>query len=99
MNSKKIISVLFSVIITCSAITNAKAASECFEGVSRSIFKFNMAFDDAILEPIAKGYNKLPDQSKMGLVTSLLTYLPYFQFQTPYYKETFVKLVMLLVVY
>ena len=66
MNSKKIISVLFSVIITCSAITNAKAASECFEGVSRSIFKFNMAFDDAILEPIAKGYNKLPDSIKNG---------------------------------
>ena len=66
MNSKKIISVLFLAIITCSTITNAKAASECFEGVSRSIFKFNMVFDDAILEPIAKGYNKLPDPIKNG---------------------------------
>ena len=44
----------------------AKATEECFEGVSRSIFKFNMAFDDAILEPIAKGYNKLPDPIKKG---------------------------------
>ena len=25
-----------------------------------------MAFDDAILEPIAKGYNKLPDPIKTG---------------------------------
>ena len=35
-------------------------------GLSRSIFKFNMAFDNAILEPIAKGYNKLPDPIKDG---------------------------------
>ena len=45
---------------------NVKAAEECFEGVSRSIFKFNMAFDKAILKPIAKGYNKLPNPIKDG---------------------------------
>ena len=44
----------------------ANAAEECFEKVSRSIFKFNMAFDDAILEPVAKGYNKLPKPLKKG---------------------------------
>ena len=44
----------------------AKATEECFEGVSRSIFKFNMAFDKAILKPVAKGYNKLPDPIKNG---------------------------------
>ena len=43
-----------------------KAADECFEGLSRSIFKFNMAFDDIILEPLAKGYNKLPSPIKSG---------------------------------
>ena len=43
-----------------------KAAEECFEGTSRAIFKFNMAFDDAVLEPIAKGYNKLPEPIKIG---------------------------------
>ena len=43
-----------------------KAAEECFEGVSRSVFKFNMAFDDVVLEPIAKGYNKLPAPIKNG---------------------------------
>ena len=36
------------------ASPNAKSAEECFEGVSRVIFKFNMAVDDIILEPIAK---------------------------------------------
>ena len=44
----------------------AKASDECFEGTSRAIFKFNMGFDKAILEPIAKGYNKLPDPIKNG---------------------------------
>ena len=42
------------------------AAEECFEGVSRSIHKFNMGLDEAILEPIAKGYNKLPTPIKNG---------------------------------
>ncbi len=43
-----------------------KAADECFEGMSRSVFKFNMVFDDIVLEPIAKGYNKLPSPIKSG---------------------------------
>ena len=43
-----------------------KAAEECFEGVSRTIFKFNMAFDGIILEPVAKSYNKLPEPIKNG---------------------------------
>ena len=48
---------LHNFIVICSH--QAKATEECFEGLSRSIFKFNMAFDNAILEPVAKGYNKL----------------------------------------
>ena len=46
--------------------TSSKSAEECFEGTSRAIFKFNMALDDVILEPIAKGYNKLPSSIKSG---------------------------------
>ena len=46
--------------------TNLKATDECFEKTSRAIFKFNSVFDNAILEPIAKGYNKLPDPIKSG---------------------------------
>ena len=30
------------------------------------MFKFNMAFDDILIEPIAKGYNKLPNPIKSG---------------------------------
>ena len=43
-----------------------KAIEECFEGLSRSVFKFNLAFDEVILEPVAKGYNKLPSPIRKG---------------------------------
>ena len=43
-----------------------KASNECFEGVSRSIFNFNMGFDKVILKPVAKAYNKLPEPIKNG---------------------------------
>ena len=59
------IALLIMVIFTFFPL-KAKTAEECFEKVSRSIFKFNMALDDAIIEPIAKGYNKLPDPIKNG---------------------------------
>ena len=45
---------------------NTKATEECFEKTSRAIFKFNMALDDIVLEPLAKGYNKLPSPVKTG---------------------------------
>ena len=57
---------IFLIGFTLLITSNLKAAEECFEGVSRSIFKFNMVFDDVILEPIAKGYNKLPVPVKNG---------------------------------
>ena len=61
-------------LITCSFIlaltVNVKADSssdkECFEKVSRGIFKFNQGFDNIILEPVAKVYNKLPEPVKKG---------------------------------
>ena len=55
------------VMLSLTLITsNAKSTEECFEGASRAIFKFNMALDDIVLEPIAKGYNKLPSPLKKG---------------------------------
>ena len=57
--------IIFSTILMLS-VTQARAADECFEGTSRAIFKFNMALDNAIIEPIAKGYNKLPEPIKNG---------------------------------
>ena len=59
--------ILLPVFLLFTFITpKAKATEECFEGVSRSIFKFNLAFDDVILEPVAKGYNKLPQSIRNG---------------------------------
>ena len=67
MNVMKKIKIVLSILalITFTS-TNLKATEECFEGASRAIFKFNMAFDDVILEPLAKGYNKLPTPIKSG---------------------------------
>ena len=63
---KKFILIFFKVLIVTLLTFQAKATEECFEGLSRSIFKFNLAFDNAILEPVAKGYNKLPEPLKKG---------------------------------
>ena len=58
------------IILLCSisflTIAEANTSEECFEKTSRAVFKFNMAFDNAVLEPIAKGYNKLPEPIKNG---------------------------------
>jgi len=58
---------IFVFTITNLSFSSVKANDgECFEKTSRAIFKFNMAIDDAIIEPIAKGYNKLPSPIKTG---------------------------------
>ena len=64
MKFKKYTIVLLSVLLFIS--TEIKATEECFERTSRAIFKFNMTIDDAIIGPIAKGYNKLPEPIKNG---------------------------------
>ena len=63
---KKITGAIIILFVVSFTTNTVKATEECFENVSRSIFKFNMAFDDIILEPIAKGYNKLPSPIKTG---------------------------------
>ena len=66
MELKKIQIILFSIIFNiCFVVSvNAEAEKECFENVSRGIFKFNQGFDNVILEPVAKDYNKLPEPIK-----------------------------------
>ena len=66
MYLKKFIGALSLSLIFSISTPVAKATEECFEDVSRGIFKFNMVFDDIILEPVAKGYNKLPKPIKTG---------------------------------
>ena len=81
MNVKKIFTI-FCLVVFLSYNSGVKATEECFEGFSRSVFKFNLVFDDIILEPIAKGYSKLPKPIKQELVI-LLRIFPLFQFQIP----------------
>ena len=67
MQKLKNLNIILTTLVFMIFITqNAKSADECFEGASRAIFKFNMAFDDIILEPLSKGYNKLPSPVKKG---------------------------------
>lgn len=66
MGLKNIMVFLFAGFFLLSTSSNALAEKECFEKVSRGIFKFNQGFDDAILEPIARGYNKLPEPIRKG---------------------------------
>ena len=65
----KLKKILLTLLITVSfalVSPNAYTAEECFEKTSRAIFKFNMAFDEVFLEPVAKGYNKLPSAVRTG---------------------------------
>ena len=46
--------------------SSSSSADECFEGFSRTMFKFNHALDGAIFEPVAKGYRALPAGLRKG---------------------------------
>ena len=63
---KKLKLSVFTLTLLILVSSQVKSAEECFEGTSRAIFKFNMTLDNIVLEPIAKGYNKLPSPLKEG---------------------------------
>jgi len=46
--------------------SNNDNIKECFEGFSRTMFKFNNALDSAVFEPVAKGYRALPVGLRKG---------------------------------
>ena len=66
MEFKKLHLIICSIFLVYSVSANAQTDKECFEKISRGVFKFNQGFDNVILEPIAKGYNKLPEPIKNG---------------------------------
>jgi phospholipid-binding lipoprotein MlaA len=66
MNLKKTLIIISASVLLLSTSLKAETEKECFEKVSRNIFKFNKVFDRAILRPIAVGYNKLPEPIKKG---------------------------------
>ena len=70
-----------------SVSANAQTEKECFEKVSRGVFKFNQGFDKVILKPIAKGYNKLPEPIRKVLAILPLILQLYYQFLIIFCKE------------
>ena len=66
MSSKQIITIILTSALLLSTSLKAETEKDCFEGVSRSIFKFNQVFDKSVLKPIAKGYNMLPEPIRNG---------------------------------
>ena len=75
---KKIIYIIFISLILQTNIAYAgstgseelkksqNTANECFEGVSRAMFKLNHGLDKVIFEPVAKGYRALPSPIRKG---------------------------------
>ena len=61
MGFKKLQILLFSTFFILTVNANAETDKECFEKVSRGVFKFNQG-----LEPVAKVYNKLPETVRKG---------------------------------
>ena len=51
---------------TNSSAEEKYTANECFEKLSRGTLKFNMALDNAIFKPVAKGYRALPVPIRTG---------------------------------
>ena len=60
---KKFFSILIATIIISTFVnrSNAEEVKDCFEGINRATFAFNQGLDKIIVEPIAKGYRKLPN--------------------------------------
>tara|TARA_Y100000817_G_scaffold79220_1_gene61012 strand:- start:657 stop:1400 length:744 start_codon:yes stop_codon:yes gene_type:complete len=66
MGYKKIQILIFSILLVLTVNAKAENEKECFEKVSRGVFEFNRGFDNIVLEPVAKVYNKLPEPVKKG---------------------------------
>ena len=66
MDYKKIQILIFSILLVLTVNAKAENEKECFEKVSRGVFEFNRGFDNIVLEPVAKVYNKLPEPVKKG---------------------------------
>ena len=66
MEFKKLYLIACSVFLLLSVNADAETDKECFEKISRGVFQFNQGFDNAIVEPVAKAYNKLPEPVRKG---------------------------------
>ncbi len=65
---KKFLSIFVSILLLLSFVnkSNAEEVKDCFEGLNRATFAFNQGLDKALIEPISKGYRKLPMPIRTG---------------------------------
>ena len=57
----------FLLLVATNSLAEEKyTANECFEKLSRGTLKFNMALDNAIFKPVAKGFRALPVPIRTG---------------------------------
>ena len=65
-------------LAACSSAGDRLAADpkDPYESVNRRVFAFNMAVDSVVLEPLAKGYRKLPDGAQTA-ATNFATWASY----------------------
>ena len=54
-------------VSSCAQKISNKEINDPFEGINRSVFKFNQGFDKYVLKPINTEYEKLPDNIKRGV--------------------------------
>ena len=52
--------------ISLSKKNQPEKVKDCFEKLNRGIFAFNQALDDAIFEPLARGYRHIPSPIRSG---------------------------------
>ena len=65
---KKLLSlIIFTfLILSYNSKSNADEVKDCFEGLNRATFAFNQGLDKVVVEPLAKGYRKLPMPIRTG---------------------------------
>ncbi|MCE2516861.1 MAG: VacJ family lipoprotein [Alphaproteobacteria bacterium] len=75
------------VLAGCSA-TSPEIVSDNrdpYENTNRKVFEFNMAVDDVVLEPVARGYRALPD----GVQTALTNHATWTSYPSTAVNSTF----------
>ncbi len=64
--------ILTTGLLSACASQEYGGVSDPIEGVNRGIFKFNKVVDDAVMEPVAKGYRAaVPDPARTGVRNAL----------------------------
>ena len=58
--------VLSLLIFSFPQKSSTEEVKDCFEGLNRATFALNRGLDNIIIEPLAKGYRKLPVPIRTG---------------------------------